>query len=125
MEDTNVSSKYLDINESYQDQSEKKLMRALLIGAVKEYAGMGLGDPRYKSIIMRSGERWIRTKDRMHPFSFDNVCGYLGMDADNSRRALLATPVEELKQIIESRMSQYSYQANRRYGIWLATKQQS
>jgi len=64
-------------------------MRAVLEDAILCYLGRGRRrriDPR---ILAREAEFWIRREDWESPFSFNNVCGALGLAADSVRNIVL------------------------------------
>ena len=68
---------------------EKALMLAVLEDAIRcfqEYFRTTRARPR---MLSRQAERWIRTRDWNWPFSFNNVCDALGIDADCMRDTLL------------------------------------
>ncbi len=67
---------------------EKKLMLALLEGTIKIYQ-------EYKSIpsvkrrtIWHEAWQWFESVDRTWPYSFENVCDALGIDAGYLRKGL-------------------------------------
>jgi len=65
---------------------EKALMLAVLEDAVRCLDARSRSGAR----LACEAERWIRADDHRWPFSFVNVCGYLEIDADRLRAALLA-----------------------------------
>jgi len=69
--------------------AETALMRAVLEDAILCYLGRGRRrrvDPR---ILAREAEFWIRRDDWESPFSFNNVCGALGLCHGSARAAIL------------------------------------
>jgi hypothetical protein len=71
-------------------EAETALMRAVLEDAILCYLGRGRRrriDPR---ILAREAEFWIRRDDWESPFSFNNVCGALGLSHCSARVEILA-----------------------------------
>jgi hypothetical protein len=67
----------------------KRLMVAVLEDAIRCFQGH-LRNPRLRpDQLSREAERWIRTRGDDGTFSFTNVCGVLGIDADGLRSLLL------------------------------------
>ena len=70
-------------------EPETALMRAVLEDAILCYLGRGRRrrmDPR---ILAREAEFWIRRDDWESPFSFNNVCGALGLSPCSARVEIL------------------------------------
>jgi len=70
-------------------EAETALMRAVLEDAILCYLGRGRRrrvDPR---ILAREAEFWIRREDWESPFSFNNVCGALGLSPCSARVEIL------------------------------------
>jgi hypothetical protein len=77
--------------------AETALMRAVLEDAILCFLGRGRRrriDPR---ILAREAEFWIRRDDWEAPFSFNNVCGALGMSPSSVRSVILAWKVDETR----------------------------
>jgi hypothetical protein len=67
---------------------ERALMRAVLEDAIRCLAGER--GPRHQRGALAAGAReWIEVADPRWPFSFENVCDGLGLDAATLRRRLL------------------------------------
>lgn len=69
-------------------QGEERLMYAVLEDAVRCFEEGELTADRHKKRLAREAEEWIRADDISWPFSFENVCAHLGLDAEYMRRGL-------------------------------------
>jgi len=74
---------------------QRRLMIAVLQTALDDFQGTayaratgvgGEADPR----ALRQAIDYVRSRDRSWPYSFDNICEAIGLDADGIRRRLLA-----------------------------------
>ena len=70
--------------------AERGLMRALLEDAIGCLTGE-IGHRRERHILAADARQWIEDRDRQWPFSFENVCDGLDIDADYLRERLLRT----------------------------------
>src|SRR5882672_10265351 len=68
--------------------SERALMRAVLEDAIRCLVGE-LGPRHQRGALAAEAREWIEVADPRWPFSFENVCDGLGLDAANLRRRLL------------------------------------
>src|SRR5258708_1103049 len=68
--------------------SERALMRAVLEDAIRCLIGE-VGPRHQRGALAAEARQWIETADPRWPFSFENVCDGLGLDAANLRRRLL------------------------------------
>ena len=68
--------------------SERKLMLAILQDAVECYQrNIFARDPHGKNELAEA-RSWIESREHRWVFSFENICGVLGIDADYVRDAL-------------------------------------
>jgi len=68
---------------------ERALMLAVLEDGIRCFRQFVHAQSVRRRMLARQAERWIRRRDDDWPFSFENVCETLGIDASNLRRALL------------------------------------
>ncbi len=67
---------------------ERRLMLAVLedaIGTVLKHGASGRGRSRR---LLREAEQWIHARDHDWPFSFENICSVLNLDAGALRKGL-------------------------------------
>ena len=77
---------------------ERALMRAVLEDAIRCLVGE-LGPRRQRGALAAKAREWIEVADPRWPFSFENVCDGLGLDAANLRcRLLRAAPAATLRE---------------------------
>src|SRR5207244_12991725 len=67
---------------------ERALMRAVLEDAIRCLVGE-LGPRHQRGALAAEAREWIEVADPRWPFSFENVCDGLGLDAANLRCRLL------------------------------------
>ena len=67
---------------------ERALMRAVLEDAIRCLIGE-VGPRHQRGALAAEARQWIETADPRWPFSFENVCDGLGLNAANLRRRLL------------------------------------
>jgi len=67
---------------------ERALMRAVLEDAIRCLVGE-LGPRHRRGALAAEARAWIEVADPRWPFSFENVCDGLGLEAANLRRRLL------------------------------------
>ena len=67
---------------------ERALMRAVLEDAIRCLVGE-VGPPHQRGALAAEAREWIETADPHWPFSFENLCDGLGLEATNLRRRLL------------------------------------
>lgn len=70
--------------------AERGLMRALLEDAIGCLAGE-IGQRRERHALAAEARHWMENRDRQWPFSFENVCDGLDLDAGYLRARLLLT----------------------------------
>ena len=71
------------------ERPEKRLMLAVLQDAVAtllKHAGTARSRPRR---LVREAEQWINARNSDWPYSFENICGVLNLDAAALREGLL------------------------------------
>jgi len=69
-------------------EGERALMRAVLTDAIKCLSGAG----REGQLLKADARRWLASRDVLWPFSFENICGALDLDAPTLRRRLGIQP---------------------------------
>ena len=74
---------------------EKRLLIAILADAVNCFQRCGLAPGRRNRRAGQESERWIMSRDRDWPFSFENICEVLDLDADYLRANLLRWRVQQ------------------------------
>ena len=67
---------------------EFALLRAMLLDAIQCLEHQGC-PKRSRERLAVQARAWVVRRDDESPFSFDNVCGYLGLPADRLRRILV------------------------------------
>jgi len=67
---------------------ERALMRAVLEDGIRCLIGE-VGPRHQRGALAAEARQWIETADPRWPFSFENVCDGLGLEATNLRRRLL------------------------------------
>lgn len=67
---------------------EHAMLRAMLLDAVQCIERQGC-PKRERERLAAEARAWVVGRDRNAPFSFENVCLYLGLPADRLRRTLL------------------------------------
>src|SRR6476660_1709243 len=83
---------------------ERALMRTVLEDAIRCLSGAG-GPMRLRPSLAAEARRWVTESDRHWPYSFENICDSLGLDADHVRTRLLhrAPEVELTEEALASR----------------------
>ena len=74
---------------------EKRLMAALLADAIRLYSKHRRSRTASGQILFRETERWIESRDRRWPASFENVCETLDVDPERLRAVLRSTQFGE------------------------------
>jgi DNA-binding CsgD family transcriptional regulator len=70
-------------------EGERGLMRAVLTDAIKCLGGGG----REGQLLKAEARRWLASRDLLWPFSFENICLALDLDAPTLRRRLGIQPL--------------------------------
>jgi hypothetical protein len=68
---------------------ERRLMVAVLTNAVLEFFRCHPATTRRKRRLLHEVEEWFAARDLAWPFSFENICTALGLDAGALRSGLL------------------------------------
>lgn len=82
--DVILPSQFFDMSGKQRLGSEQRLMLAVLVDAVNILRSAGARKRR----LFAEASRWVVTRGDRYPFSFDNVCSALGIDAEALRRQL-------------------------------------
>jgi cation transport regulator ChaB len=69
-------------------ESERRLRTAILEDALRYYRDYADATDRRSRAFYADAADWIASRDRSEPFSFENVCDALGLDASAIRRTL-------------------------------------
>jgi hypothetical protein len=69
------------------EQPEKRLMLAVLVDAVSTLLRSGGGDVRARAAV-NEALNWCSSRDVLWPFSFENICAALGINADALRQRI-------------------------------------
>ncbi len=72
-----------------QEIPERRLVSAILADAINCFKRQGLASGRGSRRAAYESERWIMSADRDWPFSFENICEVLDIDAKWLRSSLL------------------------------------
>ncbi len=67
---------------------EERLMLAVLRDALGRFQKYAFASDRYHRRLFREANEWIHDRDRVWPFSFENICDVLGIDCDYVRAQL-------------------------------------
>jgi hypothetical protein len=70
-------------------EGERALLRAVLVDGVRCLFGEAGGPPSTRVRLMAEARTWIAKRNDAQPFSFENVCGWLGLPVERLRRTLL------------------------------------
>lgn len=86
--DATVSQQYSAVFSRETEMPERKLFVAVLMSAIEDFQG-GLRAPNHDADpAFRKLEAWFFSRDNRWPFSFENVCAQLDLDADLIRARL-------------------------------------
>ena len=78
-----------------QEIPERRLVSAILADAINCFQRQGLASGRKNRRAAYESERWIMSCDRDWPFSFENICEVLDIDAQWLRSSLLRWRLEQ------------------------------
>jgi hypothetical protein len=70
---------------------EQRLMAAVLLNAINYYVRYAQAVNPRRRWLHADAARWIGNRDTTWPFSFENICAVLHLDAPTLRRQLRAT----------------------------------
>jgi len=84
-----VPSQFFDrIKTERSSQPEKRLMLAVMEDAISTFQKSVHGATRRQRRLLRETEEWIGSADTAWPFSFENICAALDIEADYLRTGL-------------------------------------
>lgn len=86
--DVILPSQFFDMSGKQRLGSEQRLMLAVLVDAVNILRSWHVSAGARKRRLFAEASRWVVTRGDRYPFSFDNVCSALGIDAEALRRQL-------------------------------------
>jgi hypothetical protein len=72
------------------DTPEQRLMAAVLVNAINYYVRYAQASDPTQRWLHHDAARWIGNRDTAWPYSFENICSALGLDAATFRRQLRA-----------------------------------
>ena len=68
------------------DDGVRRLMWAILKDGLRDFQNHATAHSVYEQRRFRDADRWIRSRDVRWVFSFETICGVLGIDCDYLRR---------------------------------------
>ena len=84
-----VPSQYFDrVKAERSSQPEKRLMLAVMEDAISTFQKSVRGATRRQRRLLRETEEWISASDNNWPFSFENICSALDIEADYLRSGI-------------------------------------
>jgi len=84
-----VPSQFFDrIKSERSSQPEKRLMLAVMEDAISTFQKSVYGATRRQRRLLKETEEWIGSGDTGWPFSFENICAALDIEADYLRTGL-------------------------------------
>ena len=84
-----VPSQYFDrVRSEDSSQPEKRLMLAVMENAIVTFQKSIYAATRRQRRLLKETEEWIHSLDTSWPFSFENICATLGIDANYLRLGL-------------------------------------
>ncbi|MBI3301982.1 MAG: hypothetical protein HYZ72_07895 [Deltaproteobacteria bacterium] len=87
--DVIVPSQFFDrIKAERSSQPEKRLMLAVMEDAITTFQKSVYGATRRQRRLLKETEEWIGSADTSWPFSFENICAALDIEADYLRAGL-------------------------------------
>ena len=69
--------------------SELRLMAAVMIDALRDFRQAGDARGTRARQLARLATRWIVSRERSWPYSFESICAVFDVDADDLRRTLM------------------------------------
>lgn len=93
-------------------EGERALMRAVLQDAIRCLSGQ-VGGGHQRLALAQQARDWIASRDEEWPFSFENVCQGLGLDAHRLRPQLLRMPMS----VVPDRPTRIARRASRDHQI--------
>ena len=84
-----VPSQYFDrVRSEDSSQPEKRLMLAVMENAIVTFQKSIYAATRRQRRLLKETEEWIHSLDTSWPFSFENICASLGIEANYLRHGL-------------------------------------
>ncbi|MGH8007342.1 MAG: hypothetical protein ACREQ3_10060 [Candidatus Binatia bacterium] len=84
-----VPSQFFDrVKAERSSQPEKRLMLAVMEDAISTFQKSVYGITRRQRRLLKETEEWIGSADIAWPFSFENICAALDIEADYLRTGL-------------------------------------
>jgi hypothetical protein len=97
--DLMVPSQFFDrLQAGRSSQPEKRLMLAVMEDAISTFQKSIQGATRRQRRLLRETEGWINSTDTSWPFSFENICAALDIEADYLRAGLARWKTAQLVQ---------------------------
>ena len=94
-----VPSQYFDrVRSEESAQPEKRLMLAVMENAIATFQNSISGATRRQRRLLKETEEWMYSGDISWPFSFENICALLGIEADYLRNGLAKWKKTQLTQ---------------------------
>ena len=94
-----VPSQYFDrVRSEDSSQPEKRLMLAVMENAIVTFQKSIYATTRRQRRLLKETEEWIHSLDTSWPFSFENICASLGIDANYLRLGLEQWKDTQLEQ---------------------------
>ena len=94
-----VPSQYFDrVRSEDSSQPEKRLMLAVMENAIVTFQKSIYAATRRQRRLLKETEEWIHSLDTSWPFSFENICASLGIDANYLRLGLEQWKDTQLEQ---------------------------
>jgi len=78
-----------DFLDALPSDGERRLMLAVLIDAMRALLRHWPAASPHPTRALLREQAWFKSDDHRHPFSFINICGALGLNADYIRRCVL------------------------------------
>ena len=97
--DIMVPSQYFDrVRSEDSSQPEKRLMLAVMENAIGTFQKSIYAATRRQRRLLKETEEWIHSLDTSWPFSFENICDSLGIEATYLRNGLAQWKGTQLEQ---------------------------
>jgi hypothetical protein len=108
--DTLVPAQYFDrMGSDAAFQPEKRLMLAVLEEAIATYQRHATADSRRSQRLVDEVEEWVSGESGEWPFSFDNICAALDLDAEYLRTGMARWKETERRKAALGRPTVYRF----------------
>jgi hypothetical protein len=108
--DTLVPSQYFDrVGSDAAFQPEKRLMLAVLEEAIATFQRNVMSDNRRSQRLVEEVEDWTAGAQSDWPFSFENVCAALGLEAEYLRAGMSRWKTAELNRSRQGQPTSYRF----------------